>query len=113
MGGLFQLFWERGRDFQELGHHSLFGLLGLDSKQSWQLWVCHLANVLQRTYNKAQGPLEVESSAVLDLVGSNLFMLYPQWLCHSFKGCTLSLPSCLNMISPLCISNFLSVYCIY
>lgn len=38
-------------------------------------------------YNEAQGPLEVESSAILDLVGSNQFLLYPQWLCHAFKGC--------------------------
>ena len=27
MGGLFQLFWGRGRDLQDLGHHSLLGLL--------------------------------------------------------------------------------------
>ena len=27
MGGLFQLFWGRGGDFQELGHYSFFGLL--------------------------------------------------------------------------------------
>ena len=26
MGGLVQLFWGRGGDFQELGHHSLYGL---------------------------------------------------------------------------------------
>ena len=41
---------------------------------------------------EAQGPLEVKPSAILDLVSSNQFMLYPQWLCHSFKGCALSLP---------------------
>ena len=27
MGGIFQLFWGRSGDFQELGHHRLFGLL--------------------------------------------------------------------------------------
>ena len=27
MGGLFQLFLGRGGDFQDLGHHSLLGLL--------------------------------------------------------------------------------------
>ena len=27
MGRLFQLFWGKGRDFQELGHQTLFGLL--------------------------------------------------------------------------------------
>ena len=34
MGGLFQLFWERGRDFQELGHYPHFGLLMM-------AWNCH------------------------------------------------------------------------
>ena len=51
-------------------------------------WVCHLAyaNVLQ-AYNETQGPLEVRSSGILDLVGSNEFMLYPKGLYHSFTGC--------------------------
>ena len=43
MGGLFQLFWERGRDFQELDRCSLFGLLCLASEMSQRLWVCYLA----------------------------------------------------------------------
>ena len=49
--------------------------------------MCHLANALQRAYNEAQSLLEVESSAVLDLVGSNHFLSCPvamsffQWLC--------------------------------
>ena len=31
-----------------------------------------------------------KSSTILDLVGSNQFFLYPQWLWHSFKkGCAL------------------------
>ena len=49
MGGLFQLFWRRGGDFQELGHRLLFGLLGLPLEQSWRLWACHIAraDVLQ------------------------------------------------------------------
>ena len=46
-------------------------------------------------YNEAQGPLEVELPATLDLVGSNQFLSYPQWLCHSFKGCALP-PSLLS-----------------
>ena len=76
MGGLFQLSWRRDGDFQELGHHCpLFGLLWLASELSWCLWVCHLAyaNVLQWACNEAQGLLEVESSVLLDLIGSNLF----------------------------------------
>ena len=40
--GLFQLFWGKGRDFQELGHHSLFGLLWLTWELSWHL--CRLAH---------------------------------------------------------------------
>ena len=35
---------------------------------------------------------ESQSYTVLDLVGFNQFMLYPQWLCHSFKGCACPLP---------------------
>ena len=34
VGGLFQLFWGRGRDFQALGHCSLLGLLTVS-------WNCH------------------------------------------------------------------------
>ena len=35
-------------------------------------------------YNEAQGSLEVRSFAILGLLGSNQFMLYPKQLCHSF-----------------------------
>ena len=48
MGGLFQLFWGRGGDFQELGHQAIFGLLMvlgtvmsfclLIEKQSWLVY---------------------------------------------------------------------------
>ena len=88
MGGLFKLFWRRSGDFQELDHHPLFGLLWSASELSWHLWVCHLAyaNILQSVYNEAPGLLEVESSTILDLVGSNQFLSRPQGLCHSFKG---------------------------
>ena len=49
--------------------------------------MCHLdANEL---INEGQGLLEVEFSTFLSLVGSNQFSSYLQWLCHSFKGCTL------------------------
>ena len=87
MGGLFQLFWGRGGDFQELGHRPLFGLLW--SGLSWCPWVCHLAyaNALQSLYNEAQGLLEVEASTILGFIGSNQFLLCPQQLCHSFKCC--------------------------
>ena len=45
---------------------------------------------MSELYCEAPGPLElVKSSAILSLVGSNQFLLYPQWLCHLFNGCTL------------------------
>ena len=65
----------------------LSDLLRLASELSWCLWVCHLANAFQQAYNEAQSLLEVESSAILDLVGSNQFLSCPvamsffQWLC--------------------------------
>ena len=60
---------------------------------------CHLtyANVVQWVYNGAQGLLDVESSAILGLVGSNQFLLYPQY--HSFKGCALPPSLCLTTLS--------------
>ena len=88
-GRLFQLFCGMGGDFQELGYRPHFALFWLALELSWRWWVCHLASVLQRAYNDAQGPLEVKSSVILDLVGSNPFMSHPQGLCHSFKRCAL------------------------
>ena len=41
---------------------------------SWSWWVYHVANVLQRAYNETQGPLEVGSSAILGLLGSDQFL---------------------------------------
>lgn len=89
MGGLFQLFWRRCRDIQELGRHPPFHLLWLTSELSWPWWACHLAD----TYNEAQGLRGLRSSAILgELVVSDQFMLCAQWLCQSFRGCALPLP---------------------
>ena len=79
MRGVFQLFRGRGGDLQEWGHCPFFDLYG------WWPGNCHgacgcviqHAGILQCTYNEAQGPQEVESSAILYLVGSNQFMLRP------------------------------------
>ena len=94
MGGLFQLFWGRGRDFQELGPCPLFDLLWLAWELSWHWWVCHFnANVLQWAYNEAQGPLEVSlPPSWTQLVLTSL--CHVLWLYHSFKGLALphSLP---------------------
>ena len=65
----------------------LSDLLQSASELSWCLWACHLANALQQAYNEAQSLLKVETSAILDLVGSNQFLSCPvamslfQWLC--------------------------------
>ena len=85
MGGLFLLFLERG---PRIGSPPTFWsfVLGLGAVMAW---VCHLADVLG-AYTEAQ--VEVDLSAVLDLVSSNQFMLCPQRLCHSLEGCTLRLP---------------------
>ena len=48
------------------------------------------AHVLQWAYHEAQGLSEVKFSAILGLVISNQFMLYPQRLCHSVKSGTLA-----------------------
>ena len=81
MGGLFQLFWGRGGDFQELGYCPLFDLLWSASELSWRLWVCHLTCCwITVSVYKAQGLVEADSFATLDLVGSNQFMSCPQWL---------------------------------
>ena len=47
----------------------------------------------------AQGLLEVESSPILELVGSK--QSCSQGLCHSFKDCALP-PSCLESGAALC-----------
>ena len=77
MGGLFQQFWGRGWDFQELGH-----LLAFDGwpqnchgASGCSIW---LADVLQRVYTEAQGLVEADLSAILNLFGSNQFMSCPQ-----------------------------------
>ena len=57
MGGLLQLFSERGGDFQELGHGPLIGLF-------WLALACCGAC---HGYTEAQGLVEVNISAILDL----------------------------------------------
>ena len=92
MGRLFQLFRGKGWGFPGIGPLATFWPFTVSLLElSWHLWVCYLAyaNVLQCAYNEAQGLLAVESSAILDLIGSNQFMLYSQQLFHSFKGCAL------------------------
>ena len=95
MGGLFQLFWEKGQGFPGIGPLPTFWpfTVSLGTVMA-PLCVCgggtlSYANILQRVHNEARGLPEVESSTILGLIGSNQFSLYPQWLCHPFKGCAL------------------------
>ena len=98
MGGLFQLFGGRGRDFQELGHCPLFGLLWAalefvvaPTGVSFSVLIC---------YNKSTMRLKCWNSNLLPswpLVSFNQFLSYPQWSCHSFTGCTLT-PSLLSHV---------------
>jgi len=77
MGGVFQLFGGRGWDFQESGHCPLFGLYGWPwnclglTGVSFSLLMCYHEHVL-----RAQGLVEVDSSAVLDTFGPILDPVY-------------------------------------
>lgn len=68
---------EKGRDFQELGHHPVFDLfmVGLKTVLVGAGEACHLAaNISQQVFTDVQGPLKVLSSTILDLAGSSQFM---------------------------------------
>ena len=54
--------------------------------------MCHSADVFQWIRSEVQSLLEVDFSAILNLVGSNQIMLHPQWLFHSLKDCVLPPP---------------------
>jgi len=88
-------FGEEGGDFQKLGHHPLFGLSCYLGTVLVSVCICHEANILQWAYKEVQGPLKVESPAILGLTGSNQLLSYPQQLWHSFNGCALP-PSLLS-----------------
>ena len=74
MGGVFQLFWERGGDSQKLGHCPLFHLYG-------RPWDCHGACGCHLVCSRSGGS---QSSANLDLVGSNQFMSCPRTMSFFF-----------------------------
>ena len=54
------------------------------------LWLSQNPDVLQWTYTEAQGLVEVDSSAILDLLGSNQFILCPWAVLKEISpGCSL------------------------
>ena len=85
MGGLFQLFLGYG-DFQELGHHPLFGLLRVP-------WNCHgTSGCVISLLIEDQGLIKVDLSAMLDPFDSVQFMLCP-WATSFFqKWCPAPFP---------------------
>ena len=67
-GGLFQLFWGRGGDFQDLGHRPLLGLLPV-------LWNCHGTSGC--VISLEDGGLRSSLACHLVPLDSNWFMLCP------------------------------------
>lgn len=89
-------YWGEGQGFPGVGPPPTFWtFMVIASEMSGHLWACRFiyANVLQGVYDKVQGLLEVESSALLDLVGATQFC-HDLGLCHSFQGYARSLSSC-------------------
>ena len=91
MGGFFQLFWERGGDFQELDHHPLFDLWRWVLELLWCLWVCHLACwcVTMSVYWASRSSWRVCHLGPID---SNQFMLCPQVMPFLQRLCPVPLP---------------------
>ena len=89
MGGLFQIFWERGGDFQESGHCPLYGLWWLALELSWCLWMCHLAcwRVECILKIKVLSKLTHQPSWT-HLIQMSLYYVLRLWH-HSCKGCAL------------------------
>ena len=75
VGGLFQLFWGRGRGFQGLGHRPLLGLLTV-------AWNCHGTSGC--VISLADWGPSLVLSAILVPFDSNQFMLCP-WAMSSFQ----------------------------
>ena len=75
MGGIFWLFWGKGWGFPGIGPPpTLTFMVSLGTVLapvvvSFTLMMCY-----KECYTEAQGLVEVDSSSILDLVGSNQFM---------------------------------------
>ena len=75
-GRIIPTLLEKGWDFQELGHHPLFGHLWSALELLWCLWVCYLVcrciDIVRSVYWGSRPRSQL--STVLNLVGSNQFM---------------------------------------
>ena len=71
MEGVFQLFWGRDGDFQELGLCPLLGLLTVPWKVPIMTPLCVPFSLL----TEDQGPVEVDLFALLDPFHSNVLLL--------------------------------------
>ena len=86
MGGLFQPFWGRDGDFQDLGYRPLLGLLTVP-------WNGHGAlGVSFSLLTEDEGLVEVDLSAILDPFDSNWFILYPWSMSFFQKLCPVPFP---------------------
>ena len=101
MGELFQLLPGKGQVFPGIGPPPTFWPFRLALELSGRRWVCYLhAHVLQWEYNEPQDPLEIKSSAILDLIGSNLFVLVKSYgYVIPLKAVPCPLPSCFTSFS--------------
>ena len=100
VGGLLQLFGERGSDFQGLDHRPLFGLWWSTLELSWHLWVCRLAcwcDIMSK-YPENQGLVKLTClPSWIHLARNSL--CFALKLCHSFKDCALSPLSCFKLMA--------------
>ena len=89
VGGLLQLFRGGGWDFQELGHHPLFGLLWSASELAWCWWAYRLAfwcvAVSVRWGSGSGRSWLFHSLSWTSLVPASLCHIL--WPCYYFKDC--------------------------
>ena len=99
MGGLFQLFWVWGTDFQELGHRQPFGLLtvGLET-------IMTPLGVSFSLLTEDQGLVKADLSAILGPFDSNWSMLCPWAMSFFQKSCLAPFPPILPWLT-LCAPN--------
>ena len=100
VGGLFQLFWGRGGDFQDLGHHPN---LSFDSalELSWHLWVRHLVDNWGSRSNQDQLVCHLQFSSVQFNRSVVSDPLQPHGLQHAQLPCPSPTPGAHSNSCPL------------